>query len=397
MQGRTTYTRFHHTRARRGAHGFALIEVLAASVVLGLVGTSVMAGVFTLVRADSSQRAGSDAAVVARNYADALSVAPYQDCAATSAYGPDVVDLSPSTSATVTVDTVTYWDGTTAPPANANPTPAQWAAAFGSSCSVDTGLQRITFTVTSDAGGSTAKVTRSVLKRFNGSLTEPPPDPPPGGRKCVIVASGNVADTWVNETAGKQNTNYSTGTGSDELNILYLSGTRRFSYLRFDIKANMSCDNGVTLPTGATIVAAEVQLYTFNIGGLPACGANSCWHVMERVPATWNQSTLTWANQPCPTGLGVSCQAGGTASTILFEHGTGALDWSPRYQRIQATQLLNDVRDFYASPSSNYGWVIKEACAITYGKACGSATPGFQMRSSRAGNTTQRPMLTVFF
>lgn len=372
--------------------------MLAASVVLGLVGTAVVAGVFTLVKADSTQQASSDATVVARNFADALSAAPYQDCAAPGAYSPEIVGLSPSTTATVTVNAVTYWKGPgNAPPAAANPSPADWATSFGTSCSVDAGLLRITFTVTSKAGASNSTVTRSVLKRFNGSLSEPPPDPPPGGRKCVIVASGNVADTWVDETAGKQNTNYSTGTGSDELNILYLSGTRRFSYLRFDIKANMSCDNGVTLPTGATIVAAEVQLYTFNIGVLPACGANSCWHVMERVPATWNQSTLTWANQPCPKTLGVSCQAGGTASTILFEHGTGALDWSPRYQRIQATQLLNDVRDFYASPSSNYGWVIKEACAITYGKACGSATPGFQMRSSRAGNTTQRPMLTVFF
>lgn len=55
MQGRTTHKRFHDTRAHRGTHGFALIEVLAASVVLGLVGTALVAGVFTLVKADSTQ------------------------------------------------------------------------------------------------------------------------------------------------------------------------------------------------------------------------------------------------------------------------------------------------------------------------------------------------------
>jgi len=41
--------------------------------------------------------------------------------------------------------------------------------------------------------------------------------------------------------------------------------------------------------------------------------------------------------------------------------------------------------------------VIKEACAETYGKACGSISPGFQMASSRAATVTQRPTLTVFF
>ena len=205
MQGRTAHTNIHHARAHRGTHGFALIEVLAASVVLGLVGTAVVAGVFTLVKADSTQQASSDATVVARNFADALSAAPYQDCAAPSAYSPDTIGLNPSTTATVTVNAVTYWKGPgNAPPSAANPSPADWTTAFATSCSVDAGLQRITFTVTSKAGASNSTVTRSVLKRFNGSLPEPPPDPPPGGRKCVIVASGNVTDTWVDETAGKQ-------------------------------------------------------------------------------------------------------------------------------------------------------------------------------------------------
>ncbi|MEI2637749.1 MAG: hypothetical protein V9F03_01935 [Microthrixaceae bacterium] len=55
------------------------------------------------------------------------------------------------------------------------------------------------------------------------------------------------------------------------------------------------------------------------------------------------------------------------------------------------------MKSFYASPSTNYGWVIKEACAQTYGKACGSATPGFQMRSSRSSDVAQRPTLTVWY
>lgn len=383
----------HRLRRAQRDDGFALIEVLAAAVILGLVGASVVAAVFTLIRTDSLQQSSSDATVVARNFDDALGSAPYRSCAVTSDYSPQALGFTALPSSTVTVDAVTYWNGTAQLPANANPTPAQWASAFVTTCpGTDNGLQRITYHVTSNAGGSSSTLTRSVLKRTDGSLPEPTPDPPPGGRKCVITAATNGANTWVNEDAIRRNTNYSTDTA---LNIFYLGGTRRFSYVKFTIAPNLTCDNGVTLPAGANIVAAEVQLYTFNIGGLPACGANSCWHVMERVNATWSPATLTWNNQPCTTTYGASCQ--GSPSTILFQHGTGALDWSPRFQRIQSTQLLSDVKAFYSAPASNFGWVIKEACAETYGKACGSATPGFQMASSRYPDASKRPTLTVYF
>ena len=83
------------------------------------------------------------------------------------------------------------------------------------------------------------------------------------------------------------------------------------------------------------------------------------------------------------------------ASTILFQH--GAWQGAPAYQRIQSPQLLSDVKGFFDGSLTNAGWVIKEACAETYGKACGSVTPGFQMASSRAANVAQRPTLTVWF
>ena len=94
-------------------------------------------------------------------------------------------------------------------------------------------------------------------------------------------------------------------------------------------------------------------------------------------------------------GYGQSCQPGGVASTILFQH--GAPWWLAAYQRIQAPQLLSDVRGFFDGSLTNGGWVIKEACAETYKKACGSGTPGFQMASSRAANADQRPRLTLWF
>jgi prepilin-type N-terminal cleavage/methylation domain-containing protein len=402
MQGTTlnAHRRLASSRDRSDGHagsaGFALVEVLVSMAILAIVGTAIAGGIYTLVRTDGQQQSRAEASVIARNYEDALEAGPYKDCAVPADYSAQTLGVTMPSTATLTVTGVAYWNGT-APPTAQGPTDAQWATAFGATCSADKGLQRITYKVRSTTGASDTTTTRSVLKRFNGSLPEPPADPPPGGRKCVLSATTNVASTWVNETAWAQGTNYSTGSNSQELNILYLAGTRRYSYLRFDVAANKVCDNGVTLPAGATITGAEVRLYTFNIGGLPACGANSCWHVMERVPSTWSQSTLTWANQPCPTGYGTSCQAGGTASSILFQHGTGAFDWSPRYQRVQASQLTSDVQSFYNSPGTNFGWVIKEACAETYYKACGSISPGFQMASNRATNTDQRPTLTVYF
>ena len=118
--------------------------------------------------------------------------------------------------------------------------------------------------------------------------------------------------------------------------------------------------------------------------------------------ASWNPSTLNWNNQPCPGSGAIwlpSCRSDGQPG-VLFEHGTGALDWSPRYQVIEAPMLTADVQSFYANPSTNYGWRIREACdgaAGPYNKACGTATPGFQFRSRTASNAIERPRLVVTY
>ena len=40
--------------------------------------------------------------------------------------------------------------------------------------------------------------------------------------------------------------------------------------------------------------------------------------------------------------------------------------------------------------------MIKEACAITYGKACGDISPGFQFRS-KYGAASERPALELVY
>ena len=275
----------HPAHRRADQRGFTLLEVLASIAVLAVLGAALTGALFALVRADGQQRSRAEAAVVARNFTDALDAAAYQDCATTSVYSPSGVGLTVPSGVTVTVNSVTYWNGTS-PPSTENPSDAQWATAFNATCPPDKGLQRITFSVSSTAGASDTTITRSVLKRFNGSLPEPEPDPPPGGRRCVLNATTSVASTWVNEFAGQQGTNYSTGPYSQEMNILYLAGSRRFSYLRFDIAANKVCDNGVTLPAGAVFRGAEVRLYTFNIGGGPGRAAPT------RAGTSWSASAV---------------------------------------------------------------------------------------------------------
>jgi hypothetical protein len=196
--------------------------------------------------------------------------------------------------------------------------------------------------------------------------------------------------TWVDEFGGRKDDNHAT---SAEMNILYLAGSRRFSYLQFNIAPGATCDEGDSLPAGIDIKGARVRLYTFNVGGSPACGANSCWHALERVGAAWSGTSLTWRNQPCPTGYGESCASGGAPGT-LFEHGTN--NRTAAYQYVEGPGLLNEVRSSYASPTTDHGWVIKEACSVTYGKACGTISPGFQFRS-KGGPPDERPALIVVY
>ena len=359
-------------------------------ILLGMVGVALMSGFAVAAKSQSIHRASAVNTVVVRNAAAALLATDYRPCGSVSGYNGSVSFTAPLGS-TWSISKVELWT------VGSNP------AAFSvRSCSStdpvgsatgDPGLQRITFSATSTVTGRAATRTRTVVKRFDGAYQEPATDPLPGGSICTISATSQVDTTWVDEFAGQQGTNHSS---DDHMDILYLAGSRRYAYLHFNIAAGAQCDEGTTLPATADIKSARLRLYTYNIGGLPACGANSCWHALERVRSTWTASTLKWNNQPCPTGYAASCETGGAASPILFEHGTGALNWGARYQYIEHPRLLTDVRAFFTAPATNFGWVIKEACAETYGKACGDISPGFEFRAKSAA-ASERPSLELVY
>ena len=375
--------------------GFSLIEVLVAMAIMGLIGIAILTGIQTATAAAVSNRFSALAELTARNFASAVDDATYTECGAASAYSPAALDFTAPPGVVVTVLAVGHWNGS-----SLSVPEGQLDMAFPSECVTDRGSQRITFRVVASGSGPPVTRTRSVLKRFEGGYPEPATtDPlPTDWFECTISTSA-VQDTWVNEDSPDANHG-----PADEMNIFYRAGLRRFSYLRFDVAPNVTCDEGQLLPPTANIRSVRLSLYTFNVGGAPACDG-SCWHVLERVPDQWDESALTWNNQPCPTGYAESCEKNASNATVpgrtLFPHGGRQRDalfqvvTSP--SAANGAALLDDVRSFFSTPAQNFGWVIKEACAQTYGKSCGTIRPGFQMRTRSASVTEQRPTLTLVY
>lgn len=364
--------------------GFSLIEVLVAMAILGLIGIAILTGLQTTSAVAVSNRSSALAELTARNFANAVDDAAYTECGAASAYSPASLDFTAPPGAVVTVLAVGHWDGS-----SLSVPEAQLDVAFPSECTTDKGLQRLTYRVDAAFGGQSVARTQSVLKRFEGGYPEPATVDPPADLwgECAISSSG-VQDTWVNEDS--PDTAYGT---ANEMNIFYRNNLRRFSYLRFDVAPGATCEGGGTLPADANIRSVRLSLFTFNVGGAPACDG-FCWHVMERVSSAWNEGTLTWNNQPCPKGWPTeSCEEGD--GRTLFPH--GGRQRNALYQVVTSPSasngaaLLDDVRSFFADPAENHGWVIKEKCP------CGTIRPGFQMRTSDAAVAAERPTLTLVY
>lgn len=367
--------------------GHSLIEALVAIALLGILAGAVIGGFSMALKGDVLHRRSALNTLALANGIAAVSDAAYIRCGDIHDYAPALTDVDDGGSE-ITISMVEHWRSGSNPAEFAS-RPCNPAADRGQA-SGDSGLQRITLSATTKYGGSTLTRSRTVVKRYGGAYPEPPIDPQPGGAVCTISAPTEVGTTWVNESANRKD---DTNAGDAAMNILYLAGSRRFSYLRFEVAPGATCDEGGALPENIDIRAARVRLYTFNVGGSPACGANSCWHALERVPSSWSASSLTWRNQPCPTGYGESCAPGGSPGT-LFEHGTN--NRNPAYQYVEGPRLLDEVRASYAAPAVGHGWVIKEACSATYGKACGTISPGFQIRA-KSGSADERPALIVVY
>jgi type II secretory pathway pseudopilin PulG len=125
--------------------GATLIELVMAVAILGIAFAALIGGMFTFTYAAASHSRQASGAEYIREYAEAISGAPYQSCATT--YAP--AGFATPAGWNLAVPTVNYWN----------------ASAFVATCpSVDLGLQRVHLSLSSNDGRDTE--TLDVVKRL---------------------------------------------------------------------------------------------------------------------------------------------------------------------------------------------------------------------------------------
>jgi gliding motility-associated-like protein len=106
-----------------------------------------------------------------------------------------------------------------------------------------------------------------------------------------------------------------------------------------------------TIPAGATVVHAELQLFHYaspsNTGHSNLSGPANAW--LERVIQPWNESTVTWNNQPLTT---MQNRVNVTAPFSTTQNYT-----------ITVTAL---VQDMLANPGASYGFMMRQQTESYY-------------------------------
>lgn len=110
------------------------------------------------------------------------------------------------------------------------------------------------------------------------------------------------------------------------------------------VRSFLEFEELATLPADATILNARLSLYAMD---QPAwqhstlSGSNDGW--LERVTSSWDESTLTWNNQPAST----------TQNRVPLVASTSA---TQNYLNIDVTDLVQDMIDL---PSASHGFILK--------------------------------------
>ncbi|WP_427889872.1 type IV pilus modification PilV family protein [Kribbella sp. GL6] len=125
----------------RDERGESLLELMIAVALMGIAVVAIMAGLTTSIMVSDIHRKQAVAAATVRSYAEAVenyvAGSGYQACASASSYAPSTVGLLVPAGYAASASAASSWSGST------------WVA-----CSGDTGLQKITLTVSNGTRAS---------------------------------------------------------------------------------------------------------------------------------------------------------------------------------------------------------------------------------------------------
>lgn len=102
-----------------------------------------------------------------------------------------------------------------------------------------------------------------------------------------------------------------------------------------------------SIPQGTTVAYAYLSLYGVPSSAaisLGSYGSNACY--VQRVTSSWDESTVTWNNQPTIT----------TASQVTLP-GSGGVQWNYNVIDLNITTLLQDIINL--PPAQRYGFCIR--------------------------------------
>ena len=163
----------------------------------------------------------------------------------------------------------------------------------------------------------------------------------------------SVADTGANQASPNTNT----GTATTMLVASAALANQR-SFVRFDLSA---------IPATARVQSATLQL---TMSTAPAATRT---YEVDKVNATWSETTLTWATMPAAAAATATVATGTTSGVNLT--------WN----------VTVDAMTFVANSATNFGWQIKDS---TESSAI-ARTATFRTREWTT--PTQRPTLTVIY
>jgi len=184
------------------------------------------------------------------------------------------------------------------------------------------------------------------------------------GQTQSVAAIAATDDAFVLEALPQDSNN---GAG-DELQVMRWSvAASKRSLIQFDI---------TTLPNGASVIASELCLVLSKASGWASTIA------VHRLDTPWAELSVSWASPWTNAGGDFNATASDNKSFIALTLGGTVTCWD----------VTSDVQMHHATPSSNHGWVVKDAAEPALGNG---ETQFFGSRTH--AELSKQPVLNVTY